>query len=43
MTAMRANGRWIKASDVARRFGHWTLVIRRAFRVIHGSFVNNPG
>jgi hypothetical protein len=42
MTAMVANGQRAKASDGAPRVGHWTLVIWRAFRVIHESFVNNP-
>jgi hypothetical protein len=33
----------IHVSQVAGSAGHWVLVIGRAFRIIHESFVNNPG
>jgi hypothetical protein len=43
MAAVRAAGEWDSMSGVARRVGHWTLVIGGAFRIVHGLFVNNPG
>jgi hypothetical protein len=33
----------ICVSEVARSVGHWKSVIDRTFRIIHDSFVNNPG
>lgn len=43
MAEVPVNGQRDKASGVARRVGRWTLFIRRALRMIHGSFVSDPG
>jgi hypothetical protein len=43
MTEERADDEEDNVADVDRRVGHWPLVMSCAFRIIHGSVVNNPG